>query len=178
MEVFLVRVKSETYAIPLLDVYRHERIKRNQIKTVGGKEVLELVDEEEIIPLLRISEIFDLPAPKVESGRRNGESYSLPLVGEREDVSERSKVETRNWIYVVVVEALERRIGLVVDAIVGQQEIVIKSLGEYIGSVPGVAGATILGNGDIVLIIDAPSLVEEYDRARRFVIERNKKFAA
>jgi chemotaxis protein histidine kinase CheA len=144
MEVFLVRVKSETYAIPLLDVYRHERIERSQIKTVGSKEVLELVDEEEIIPLLRISEIFDLPEHKTEQTKQS--RFSGP--------AERSEP-----IYVVVVVSSGRKVGLVVDAIIGQQEIVIKPLCESIGKVPGIAGATILGNGDVVLIIDVSFLV-------------------
>jgi two-component system chemotaxis sensor kinase CheA len=154
MEVFLVRVKSETYAIPLLDVYRHERIERSQIKTVGGKEVLELIDEEEIIPLLKISEIFDLPEYETEQMKQS--RFLGP--------AERSEP-----IYVVVVVSSGHKVGLVVDAIERQQEIVIKSLGEYIGNVPGIAGATILGNGDVVLIIDVSSLVEEY-------ITRGQKF--
>jgi len=154
IEVFLVKVNSETYAIPLLDVYRHERIERSQIKTVGSKEVIELVDEEEIIPLLRISEIFNLPVydnvePQAEASNPRIRTF---------------EAEASEPIYIVVVETSRRKVGLVVDAIVGQQEIVIKALCECIGNVPGIAGATILGNGDIVLIVDVSSLVSPETR--------------
>jgi len=60
--------------------------------------------------------------------------------------------------YVVVVGLAERRLGLLVDDLLGQEEVVIKSLGDYLGSTPGIAGATIMGDGRIRLIIDIAGL--------------------
>jgi two-component system chemotaxis sensor kinase CheA len=60
---------------------------------------------------------------------------------------------------VVVCGISEKRVGLVVDALLGEQEIVIKSLGEYIGQVPGLAGATIMGDGRVALILDVRGLI-------------------
>jgi len=62
---------------------------------------------------------------------------------------------------VVVVGISERRVGIVVEELIGEQEIVIKSLGNYIGDVPGLAGATILGDGSVALILDVRGLIEK-----------------
>jgi len=72
--------------------------------------------------------------------------------------------------YVVVVGLAHQRIGIVVDNLLGQQEIVIKPLSSLLGSVPGVAGSTILGDGRVIMIVDIPELVaaiqpDEYARA-------------
>ncbi len=85
-----------------------------------------------ILPLVRLSEVFGLPG--------GGE-------GER--------------LFVVVLSAGERRFGAVVDALLGELEIVIKSLGSFLGKVPCISGATILGDGQVALIVDVRSLVKE-----------------
>jgi len=64
-------------------------------------------------------------------------------------------------IYVIVVGLAEKRIGLVVDAIEGQQEIVIKSLGDFLRDTPGIAGATELGNRKTILVLDVAALIDE-----------------
>jgi two-component system chemotaxis sensor kinase CheA len=64
-------------------------------------------------------------------------------------------------LFAVVVGSGERRVGIIVDRLLGEQEIVIKSLGEYLGRIPGLAGATILGDGRVALIVDVRGLVKE-----------------
>jgi two-component system chemotaxis sensor kinase CheA len=62
--------------------------------------------------------------------------------------------------YVVVVGWAEKRIGLLVDSLQGQKEVVIKALGNYLGDVPGIAGSTILGDGSVILVIDVGQFIE------------------
>ncbi|MGQ9511808.1 chemotaxis protein CheA [Thermodesulfitimonas sp.] len=67
-------------------------------------------------------------------------------------------------LYVVIIGVGNRRVGVVVEALLGEQEIVIKSLGEYLGRIPGISGATILGDGRVALIVDARALTQEVTR--------------
>ena len=90
-----------------------------------------IVIRERILPLLRLAEHFGI-------GTELGDRF-----------------------YVVVVASGERRAAVVVDQLLGEQEIVIKSLGDYLGEVPGLSGATILGDGRVALIIDARSIVKQ-----------------
>ncbi|MFP4529318.1 MAG: chemotaxis protein CheW, partial [Candidatus Kapaibacterium sp.] len=87
---------------------------------------------EEVQPLIRLDKALGLPKVREELANRN----------------------------VVVVGHGVQRVGLVVDQLLGQQEIVIKSLGEYLGSISGIAGSTILGDGRVIMIIDIAELIE------------------
>jgi two-component system chemotaxis sensor kinase CheA len=89
----------------------------------------------ETLPLLRLDRVFGLPHP-----------------------------DAGDFTYVVVVGAAERRLGFVVDRLVGQQEIVIKSIGEKLRNMPGIAGATELGYNEVVLALDVESLIDEVTR--------------
>jgi two-component system chemotaxis sensor kinase CheA len=75
-----------------------------------------------------------------------------------------SKQDEAEHIFVVVVGIAERRLGFVVDRLVGQHEIVIKNIGEKLKSTPGIAGATELGDNDVVLVLDVESLIDEATR--------------
>ncbi|MBM7856059.1 two-component system chemotaxis sensor kinase CheA [Desulfohalotomaculum tongense] len=90
-----------------------------------------IVVRERILPLLRLSERFGM-------GSSEGEN-----------------------LFVVVIASAEKRVAVVVDKLLGEQEIVIKSLGEYLGEVPGLSGATILGDGRVALIIDSRSIIKD-----------------
>lgn len=83
----------------------------------------------------------------------------LPLVRLRRLFGE-PEAERQEYIYIVVVLFDGEQVGLVVDSLIGEQEVVIKSLTKYIGDVPGLSGATILGDGRVGLIVDVPSLVQ------------------
>ena len=130
IQALMVGVEKQVFAIPLTSVIEAVKLGKGDLKTINGREVLTLRDR--VLPLLRLSTAFDI------------------LTQEK----------ARDWGYVVVVALGERRIGIVVDRLQAQEEVVIKPLGEYLGEIKGVAGATITGEGKVVLILDVSELVQ------------------
>jgi two-component system chemotaxis sensor kinase CheA len=130
IQSLLVEVAGETYAVPLASVFETLRIDDQQFHMIGGQEVLKLRDS--VLPLLRLRNLFG-----VEGDCVAGEPC-----------------------YVVIVGVAEKRIGLVVTRLLGQQEVAIKSLGKYLANLPGIAGSTILGDGRVALIVDPVGLVD------------------
>ncbi|ADU66090.1 chemotaxis protein CheA [Desulfurispirillum indicum] len=128
IQVLLVGVSDESYAIPLVSVVETVKVTRGEIKTIERKQVLRLRDE--VVPLVKLSGIFDVPT------------------------------EEKNDVYIVILGLAERRIGLIVDTLLGQEEIVIKTLGDYLKGTPGITGATIMGDGRVNLIVDVASMIE------------------
>lgn len=124
--------------------------------------LIRLKDEIYAIPLSSVTEIINIPS----SGIRDiqGQEIALyrgktiPIIRLRKvlDISEEEEVED---LVVVVVNKGEKQAGLIVDSLIGQQEIVIKSLGKYLAGIKYISGATILGNGNISLILDINSLI-------------------
>jgi len=133
IQSLLVEVEGEVYSIPLSSVLETMRVDQRQFHLIGGQEVLKLRDM--VLPLVRLANVF-----KVQK-----------------------RDEQENFCYVVVVGSADKRMGLVVSRLVGQQEVAIKSLGNYLANVPGIAGSTILGDGRVALIIDPVGLVEGGD---------------
>jgi len=93
----------------------------------------------------------------------------IPLLDLGKSLFKVSEKEERSWQYIVVVGIAERRFGLKVDRMLGQEEIVIKSLGKYLGNVQGIAGSTIMGDGSVVLIADIAEIInlaekEQYEQ--------------
>ncbi len=121
IQALLVGVQEEYYAIPLASVLETVRISKDEIYTVESRSVMRLRDE--VLSLVHIGDIFE-----VERVFDNSEHA-----------------------YVVVLGLAESKIGLIVDSLVGQEEIVIKSLGEYLKGIEGIAGATIRGDGGVTL---------------------------
>lgn len=130
IQALLVDVESEKYAIPLNNIREISTIEEGQIRNVQGKEVV--LFRQSTLPIIRLSEILKVPA--VENK------------------------EVTDEYTIVIVSHGDRTFGLIVDNLIGQQEIVIKSLGKYLSTVKGIAGATILGNGTVALIVDTNSL--------------------
>ena len=128
----LVRVAGVVYVLPLGSVVETLRVDRDQIQSVRGHEVV--VIRGETVPLVRLRRTF---------GR---------------DVAEDSSADAA---YVVIVGLADRRLGLVVDRLIGEQEVVIKSLNRFCGEVRGISGATILGDGNVALIVDVNGIVAE-----------------
>lgn len=127
----LVRIGSHTYVFPLVSIVESLQAKPSMINRVAkGSEVLRL--REEYVPLIKLNELFNIPADyrNVEDG------------------------------LVVVVESDNRKVGIVVDELLAQQQVVIKSLENNYRRVDGVSGATILGNGTVSLILDIVGLVK------------------
>ena len=128
IQALLVIVGEEKYAIPLNNIKEITDINTEEIRLIEQKEVILYRDNP--LPLLRLSEVLDCKEQK----RAQGEAT------------------------VVIVKKGDKEIGLIIDSLIGQQEIVIKSLGRYLNFVKQIAGATILGNGGVALIIDTNSL--------------------
>ncbi len=131
IQALIVKVSNEVFAIPLNSVTETLVLQPEQIRTIERREVIELRGA--TLPLVRVSEAFALAAPAVAPLRQ----------------------------FCVVVEMGQHRTGLVVDVIHGQQDIVIKPLGRLLGNIDGIAGATDLGAGKTVLVVDVSSLVQE-----------------
>lgn len=129
IQVLMVRLGEEKYAIPLGCIQTVEDIPFGDIKYVQTREVIHLRGS--VIPIIRLGNILDVETT-------NGDSENLT---------------------VVIVAKGEKLAGLVVDGLMGQQEIVIKSIGKYIHNNKIISGATILGDGEVALIIDANTLV-------------------
>lgn len=129
IQALMVVVGEEKYAISLGSIQTLEDIPASDVKLVQNKEVIHLRGT--VIPLIRLNEILDV---------------------------ERKPSDEENLI-VVIVKKGDRLAGLVIDELIGQQEIVIKSLGRYIKQCKFISGATILGDGEIALILDANTLI-------------------
>jgi two-component system chemotaxis sensor kinase CheA len=134
----LVRVGKETYIISLLAIVETIQVDRDRLSTIAGRsEVFRLRDE--YLPILKLCDQFG-----VEPDSRNAEDGLL-----------------------VVIEAEGRRVGILVDDLLAQQQVVIKSLEANYKAVPGIAGATILGDGAVALILDVATLVRSIPSDRR-----------
>jgi len=132
IQALMVELGNEKYAIPLETIQTIEDISINDIKYVQSKEVIHLRGS--VIPIIRLDTILDIEPVQKE---------------EEED----------NNLTVVIISKGEKLAGLVVDRLIGQQEIVIKSLGKYINNSKIISGATILGDGEVALILDVNTLV-------------------
>ncbi len=129
IQALMVEIGDEKYAIALGSIQTIEDILPSDVKLVQAKEVIQLRDL--VIPLVRLNEILDIP----------------------------SKKDPEENLVVVVVKKGDKLAGLVVDELIGQQEIVIKSLGKYISKCKIISGATVLGDGEVALILDANALI-------------------
>lgn len=141
--------------------------------------LVEISGETFAIPLVSVIETVRISTAEVHSfeGREvlklRDRVLSLLRLDEVFDLDESNHEE----LYVVVVALAEKQLGFIVDKLIGQEEIVIKSLGEYIGGNPGIAGATITGNGRVRLIIDVAGVIELAQNMPRRSLNRNKQNA-
>ncbi|RZT22920.1 chemotaxis protein CheA [Fictibacillus sp. BK138] len=130
MSVMLVEVQKEKYAIPLSSIIETAIIKKEEILSAHNQKVMDFRGR--VVPLVFMKEIFEVP----------------------------SAMEASEYVPVVVVRKGDKMAALVVDSFIGQQEIVLKSLGQYLSSVFAISGATILGDGQVALILDCNALIK------------------
>lgn len=136
-KALLIKAGGDFFAIPLDAVKESIRVANSDIKTVNQREVIQLRDR--VVPLFRLTHAFGMrPQPRASR-------YSP----------------------VVIVGGENKQIGLVVDSLEGEQDVVIKSMGDYLGEIRGVAGATILGDGRVALILDIATLIDEGEGKER-----------
>lgn len=131
ISAMLIRMGSEKYAIPLSSILETAIIQRDQIRLVHGAKVIEFRNH--IVPLISLSKLFDIAS-----------------------FSEDAEAETE----IVVIRKGEKMAALMVDEFIGQQEIVLKTLGKYLTNLFAVSGATILGDGQVALILDTNALIK------------------
>lgn len=129
IQALLILLGKEIYAIPLSFIAETTSVMPEQINKIQDQEVMLLRGD--VLPLMRLHKVFKVP---------------LKDVPKEEEIN------------IVVVRKGEKKVGLIVDTLIGQQEIVIKPLEKLLGNIPVIAGATILGNGQVSLIIDVAGL--------------------
>jgi two-component system, chemotaxis family, sensor kinase CheA len=139
IQTLLFRVAGRLFAVPLSSVVEITRITDADIHRVDQREVLRL--REQILTLIRLNSLSQIHAVSAPDG----------------------KTKKRN--FVIVIGAAERRFGLVVDALVGEEELVIKALPNEIISSDLVSGASILGDGTVILILNVPAVLSRLSRA-------------
>ncbi|MCH1623763.1 chemotaxis protein CheA [Ferdinandcohnia quinoae] len=130
ISVMLVEIQAEKYAIPLSSIIETAIVKKEDIMHAHNQKVIDFRGK--VVPLVYLKDTFDVPVQKPE------DEYSS----------------------VVIVKKGENTAGLVVDSFIGQQEVVLKSLGNYLSSVFAISGATILGDGQVALIVDCNALIK------------------
>ncbi|MCI6662372.1 chemotaxis protein CheW [Campylobacter sp.] len=130
IQSLLVGTQEEIYAIPLANVNETVRVSVDNIYTIEGKNVLRLRDE--VLSLVRLSDLFGV----------------------------KQVLESGDQTYVVVISVAETKLGIIVDNLIGQEEIVIKSLGSYLANIDGIAGGTIRGDGRVTLIVDVGVIMD------------------
>jgi two-component system chemotaxis sensor kinase CheA len=124
----LVRVGNGTFAVPLTTVIETIRVPVSDIQTINGRPVISLRNQ--VLPIAWLKSLFGIQS--------NGDH--------------------RRQEYIVIVQSGKNRIGLVVDTLIGEQEVVVKSLSALVGEIAGISSAAILGDGQVALIIDVHSL--------------------
>lgn len=136
----LVKVSDQLFALPLSTVERMLHLEKSRIATVEGQEAMTFQDKP--VALAWLADLLGLPRPAKETG----------------------------VVTVVIVTVAEKRLGLIVDDLAGEQEIVMKSLGKQLSKVVGIAGATVLGSGQVILVLHTADLVKLAARTPQRVI--------
>lgn len=130
ISVMLVEVQNEKYAIPLSSIIETAIIKKSEILHAHNQKVIDFRGK--VVPLVDLKEIFEVP----------------------------TSIDEDDYLSVLIVKKGDKSAGLIVDSFIGQQEIVLKSLGNYLTNVFAISGATILGDGQVALIIDCNALIK------------------
>jgi two-component system chemotaxis sensor kinase CheA len=139
IQTLMVRAGDRLFAIPLAAIVETLRLAPGEIQRVDGQPMLRLRDR--IVPVVSLARAFDIP-----------------------DAGPAGSPEPGTHLNVIVVALAEKKVGLLVDALQHQEEVVIKSLGDYLGSVRGISGATINGEGRVVLILDVAGVIDRTAR--------------
>jgi len=130
IQALTVEAGGEVYGIPLSTVIENIRVAPEDIKTVEGRDVIHIRDR--VFPVIKLGEL----------------------------VTGCSNVKPADWQYIVIIGVGDKTFGVLVDRLHGQEEIVMKSMGEYLKGTEGIAGACITGDGNVILILDVCGLLE------------------
>jgi len=132
INAMLVKVEEETYAIPFTSIVEITTVTLDDVKTLHGQKVIQFRGQ--VVPLIYLNTVFQVP--RVET------------------------LSEEQQLFIVIVRKGNKTVGLVVDLVLGQQEVVLKSLGGFLSNLYAISGATILGNGEVALIIDSNQFIQ------------------
>ena len=132
IQVLLVKVQNMLFALPVLSVTESLKVNMEDVSTIEGRMATSV--REHIVPLVRLDEVLGLPSARDEEAK------------------------AQKAMLVVIVTSLDRRVGFIVDEIVREEEVFIKSLGKHLGKVKNVSGATIIATGEVVVVLDIEDL--------------------
>jgi len=141
MEVLLVEANGQRFGIPMLAIEEIVKVKSADVQTINQRMAITLRDR--TLPMARLADVLGLP--ETASADADGESAGHP---------------------VVVATASDRRVGLMVDRVVSEEEIFIKSLGSHLGTIKNISGAAILGSGEVIVILDVQDLLTAVRQSR------------
>ncbi len=133
IQVLLVKVQGMLFSLPMSSISECVKVKSDEVSTIEGRMAVQI--REQFVPLVRLDKVLGLP----------------PLRDEE-------SMDKKEWL-VVIATTLDRRIGFIVDEIVGEEEVFVKSLGKHLGKVKNVSGAIIMPNGEVVVVLDMADVV-------------------
>jgi chemotaxis protein histidine kinase CheA len=133
IQVLLVRVQGMLFALPMFTVTECLNVTMDDVSTLEGRMALQLRDR--IVPLVRLDEVLGLPPAKQDEEKAKKEMLAVMAI------------------------SFDRRVGFIVDEIMGQDEVFIKSLGKYLGKVKNVSGAMVMPTGEVVVVLDTADLI-------------------
>lgn len=128
----LVKVVNETYAIPFNSIVEITNVSKDQVATLHGQKVIQFRGQ--VVPLIYLQEVFRVPSAQADLDNQE--------------------------LFIVIVRKGDKIVGVVVDSVLEQQEVVLKSLGGFLTNLYAISGATILGNGEVALIIDSNQFIK------------------
>jgi two-component system, chemotaxis family, sensor kinase CheA len=146
IQVLLVKVKNMLFAFPMLSITETIKVKMDDVSTIEGRMAIQF--REHIVPLVRLDEVLGLPATRDEEGK------------------------AKNTMWVVMVTSVDSRVGFIVDQMVGEEEVFIKSLGKHLGKVKNISGAIIMATGEVAVVLDTEDLMVHSALGPRAVTEK------
>jgi len=133
IQVLLVEVQNMLFALPMLSITESVKVNMDDVSTIEGRMAIQL--REHIVPLVRLNEVLQLPPARDEEGK------------------------AKNEMPVVIATSFDSRVGFIVDEIVGEEEVFIKSLGKHLGKVKNVSGVIIMATGEVAVVLDIADLI-------------------
>jgi len=155
IQVLLVKVQNMLFALPMLSISESVKVNREDVSTIEGRMAISF--REHIVPLIRLNDVLGL-LPRSEEER-----------------------EAKKTMLVVMVTSFDRQVGFIVDEIVGDEEVFIKSLGRHLGKLKNVSGAVIMATGEVAVVLDIEDLLvysalsPQLAKEKRLPPERKRK---
>lgn len=144
----LVKAHGSVYALPLASVVETIRITPEIVHTINHQEII--MQRGRVLPIIRLRNLFQREEATTPAERALEANADFAITHTRSDEAS---------LYVVIIGNAEKQYGLVVDTLIGEQEVVIKTLGKFLGEIKGISGAAILGDGRVALIIDISGMI-------------------